>query len=109
MYLFAFSFLYYFQSVTAESIGATEFLNYTEDSVDMYRYVQSVDSPSQCCNYSYQILDKFCARQAVVSYSYSVSLGLCYLLLKYFKGQLNCEDTRFRKEFGYRRCLQCLA
>ena len=55
------------QSVTAESIGATELLNYTRDSVAMYHYVQQVENLSQCCNYSYQILDRFCARQAMVS------------------------------------------
>ena len=57
-----------FQSITAESIGATEFVNYTSDAIDMYSYVQDiVENPSQCCNYSYQILDKFCARQQMVS------------------------------------------
>ncbi|CAI8053623.1 ATP-binding cassette sub-family A member 3 [Geodia barretti] len=79
-----------FCSVTADSIGATELLDYTRDTLDMYSYVQNVETPSRCCNYSYQILDKFCARQPLK--------------------QLNCQQTRFKNKFGYRRgqnCLEC--
>ena len=65
-----------FQSVTAESIGATEFLDYTSDAIDMYSYAQEIiENPSQCCNYSYQILDKFCARQKMVSMIVTVIVG----------------------------------
>lgn len=42
-------------------------LNYTSDAIDMYSYVQTdIETLAQCCNYSYQILDKFCARQHLV-------------------------------------------
>ena len=59
------------QLVTAENIGATELLNYTEDTLDMHHYVQNMEDLSQCCNYSYQILDKFCAKQALVRVFYN--------------------------------------
>ena len=60
---------FFFQSVTAHDVGATELLNYTGDAVNMYNYVQNtIEDLSQCCNYSYQILDKFCARQPMVRY-----------------------------------------
>jgi ATP-binding cassette subfamily A (ABC1) protein 3 len=77
-----------FSAVTAERVGATELLNYTKDAIDMYKLVQNVESPSQCCNYSYQILDKFCAKQSVEN--------------------ITCEETGFREKFGYHRCLKCL-
>ena len=55
------------QSVTNREIGATEFRDYTNDSLDIINTkVQNGTDIQQCCNYEYQILDKFCARQPQV-------------------------------------------
>ena len=57
-------YLIFGQSVTNREIGATEFRDYTDDSLDIINTkVQNGTDIDQCCNYEYQILDKFCARQ----------------------------------------------
>ena len=56
------------QSVTNGEIGATEFRDYTNDSLDIISTnVENGTDIDQCCNYKYQILDTYCARQAKVS------------------------------------------
>ena len=48
-------------------MGATEFINITAGVTEIMDSVQSISNTSDCCNYQYQILDKYCALHSAVS------------------------------------------
>jgi ATP-binding cassette subfamily A (ABC1) protein 3 len=74
-----------FESLGAEDVGATEFLNITAGVEVIMDSVQSTSNVSACCDYQYQILDKYCALRS------ADELNLCT-----------------GSNFGYRHCKNCL-
>ena len=76
------------QSVNARDLGATAFSDYSAGVMDIINYdVHTGNDIMQCCNYTHQILDKYCASQTLVCYKRSncccnicVVLYVCSLL-----------------------------
>ena len=67
----------------------------------MYSYVQNVETPSRCCNYSYQILDKFCARQPLVRdlhWLYVVHITYVSLVSFSFSETIKLSTDSFQKQ-----------
>ena len=60
------------QSLGTADVGATQFMNITESVAEIMDSVQSISNVSDCCNYQYQILDKFCVLRSAVSTSQCV-------------------------------------
>ena len=99
------------KAVNWTKLGATKFVDYTQPVLDIVDSVQNHSNVSLCCQYEFQLLDKFCARQTVVSctqlqnVTYRLFLVVCLLLYK----QTNLNDTCSAVDaFGYRYCLDCL-
>ena len=67
MYIHTCIYIHVLKAVSAGSLGATRLENLTSAAQRMYDYVQNVSDADQCCNYTYQILDKFCGTQPKVS------------------------------------------
>lgn len=55
------------QSEEAKDLGITAYYNYTEEIEQIKDQVLNYTSVEECCDYQYQILDKFCASRTVVS------------------------------------------
>ena len=61
-------------------MGATEFLNITAGVEEIMDSVQSTSNAIDCCDYRYQILDKYCAlRSAVSIYMCTRVWQMCYV------------------------------
>ena len=55
------------QSVNARDLGATAFSDYSAGVMDIINYdVHTGNDIMQCCNYTHQILDKYCASETLV-------------------------------------------
>ena len=61
------------QSLTADSLGATDLFDYTGRVLELISgSVQSGRDTAQCCGYRYQMLDKYCtSRTAVCTYQWN--------------------------------------
>ena len=65
MYVYVCIFLV--QSLTAESLGASDLFDYTDRVLELVSgSVQSGRDTAQCCGYHYQMLDKYCSSRTVV-------------------------------------------
>ena len=59
------------QSLTAESLGATDLFDYTGRVLELVSgSVQSGRDTAQCCGYRYQMLDKYCTSRTMVHNNY---------------------------------------
>lgn len=115
------------QAISPGEVGATRLENYTGDATEMLGYVQNTTDINLCYNYTYQILDKFCASQPKVRtthtyvriymymyvgtcmYMYVVLCTYTYVCLFHFiQGNFSRKDSEFKNEFGYRHCKDCL-
>jgi ATP-binding cassette subfamily A (ABC1) protein 3 len=71
---------FHFESLEAQDVGATEFLNITAGVEEIMDSVQSTSNATDCCDYRYQILDKYCAlRSAVSIYMCTRVWQMCYV------------------------------
>ena len=55
------------QADNASLIQATDFFDFTSDIESIRSSVTNITSVDKCCNYNYQILDKYCASRTAVS------------------------------------------
>ena len=55
------------QNAHAGDIDATHLFDYTARAQDIRSDVKNISSASGCCDYTYQILDKYCASLSSVS------------------------------------------
>ncbi len=56
------------QQVSAREVDADRWLPYTAIVNNLINSVENITDPSRCCDYEFQILDKFCAAQASVGH-----------------------------------------
>lgn len=66
------------QSINARDLGATVFSDYSAGVMDIIdNNVHTENDIMQCCNYTHQILDKYCAAETLVCVKYVCVCALC--------------------------------
>lgn len=58
--------LFLFQPHDVNVLGFTDYVNYTDNIIDIVDSVTNDTSISQCCNYNLQLLDKYCVSRTTV-------------------------------------------
>ena len=60
-----------------QDFGATSFDDYTAEINEIIEGVNNISDIKDCCDYEYQILDKFCAVQPAVSIESNMPCNTC--------------------------------
>ena len=95
------------QNVTPTSIHATSFRNYTDQALSIKNGVKTHSDIDECCNYKFQLLDKFCASRTIVSTLWKPKICiLCIRINPVSQDEFN--NCTGHSNFGYRECTQCL-